>query len=185
MLTVEDIYLVDSLGAPYAITLNTSLPVAIEPKDSVEVEVTYSPTSLYTLQSDDLVIESDDEDESYVTVLLDGMGVLAEPGEASAAIDNLVVFVDMSVEYGTLWGVSSSRNSRNSPRKYRALMNMLESTGKLIDRGKFNVACKKLSNIYRLVDGALNPRDLVAGPASEDIALAILAIQDDIGCSAE
>ena len=62
-------------------------------------------------------------------------------------------------------------------------MNMIEETGDLIDNGMIDDACEKLGTIYRLVDGALSPKDLVAGPATDDIAMSILAIQYDIGCS--
>jgi hypothetical protein len=192
-LTVEDIYLVNSNGVPFDIILNVSLPVEIAPQDAVEVEVAYSPTSLYTVQSDDLVIMSDDPDEGTVPVQLDGRGVLAD--EPSVAIEHLLQYIDIAVAEGNLWGTKSIKKSsrlarrstinRDTPKKYKALINMIESTGDLIDKGKIHNACKQFSTIYRLIDGALNPKDLVEGPASNDIALAILEIQYDIGCAFE
>jgi hypothetical protein len=178
ILTIGGISLADSYGVPFAITLSPSLPVEISPQDAVEVEVTYSPTSLYEVQSDDLRILSDDPDESTVVVQLDGNGVLSDvPSEAIAA---LLQYIDMAVDQGTLWG---NGNSKSAPKKIRTLKDMIESTGDLIDRGDTPTACGQLDTIYGLVDGNPMPKDLVEGPATIGIAVAILEIQNDLGCS--
>ena len=135
-------------------------------------------TSLYTIQSDDLVIISNDPDESTVTVMLDGNGVVSD--DPSGAIAAILQYIDMTVAQGTLWGTG---NAKSAPNRIITLKDMIEASGDLIDRGDIPTACSQLDTIYGLVDGESKPKDLVEGPATQGIAVAILVIQNDLGCS--
>jgi hypothetical protein len=108
------------------------------------------------------------------------MGVIDD--EPSEAVEALLQYIDMAVAQGDLWG---NGNESYGPNKIEALKDMVESTGDLIDSGDYDIACSQLDSIYALIDGALRPKDLVEGPATVTIALAILEILNDLGCSSE
>ncbi|MHC4436123.1 MAG: hypothetical protein ACYS3S_02100 [Planctomycetota bacterium] len=94
-------------------------------------------------------------------------------------IEEILDFVDESVEDGTLTGNGPGNSAGN---RLNALRNMIENAAALIEDGFYEEACDQLWSAYRKCDGKLRPPDFVAGEAAEDLADMILLMMDELGC---
>ena len=94
-------------------------------------------------------------------------------------IEEILDFVDESVEYGTLTGDGPGNSGDN---RLNALINMLEEAQSLIEAGLYEEACDQLWAAYRKCDGDPRPPDFVTGDAADDLAGMILVVMDELGC---
>ena len=142
-----------------------------------EVEITYSPTSEES-DTATLVVFSDDWVNPVIYVPLSGTGVLVEipPDEQ---IQDILDFIDKSVDDGTLEGDGSGNSANN---RLNALVNMVEATGDLVAEGKIEEACKQLMDVYNRTDAQPNPPDFVKGVAASELATMVLELMDSLGC---
>jgi hypothetical protein len=72
----------------------------------------------------------------------------------------------MAVESGDLYGDGPGNSARG---RLKALRNMIESAGALIDEGELELACVQLMDAYDRCDGDPRPPDFVSGPAADDL----------------
>ncbi len=177
-LTIEDVHMKNQIpGDPFTFQLPLSLPVILSPNSSLAVEVMYNPTLIFAQQSNELVIESDDEDEGVIEVPFTGMGVLVE--EPSQAVSGLLAFIDDAIGNEMISGKGPGKSADN---RVNALKNMLESAGDLIDEGLIQDACEQLNSIYKKVDGMPKPPDFISGEAVPGVATGVLEIMSDLSC---
>ncbi|MFC1792531.1 hypothetical protein ACFL3Q_02975 [Planctomycetota bacterium] len=94
-------------------------------------------------------------------------------------IEEILDFVDDSVEDGTLTGDGPGKSAGN---RLNALINMLEEAQSLIEAGLYEEACDQLWSAYRKCDGVARPPDFVTGDAADDLAVMILLMMDELGC---
>jgi len=172
-LTVSDI----ALETDFAITSVPPASVVVKPDETVDVEITYTPTVL-GYNSAVLKIASDDPDEPVVEVALGAVGIEI-PLPPSEQIANILAFFDTSVEEGTLAGDGPSKSAE---KRLNALRNMLNAAGDLIEHELFQEACQQLLDAYKKTDGQLRPPDFVKGEAAPELANMIQALRTSLGC---
>jgi hypothetical protein len=95
-------------------------------------------------------------------------------------ITGILAFFDASVTAGTLTG-SGNGNSASGRRK--ALRNMIEAAGGLIQQGRTADACQQLADALNRADGNPTPPDFVAGTATPGLAQRIRDLRATLGCS--
>jgi hypothetical protein len=154
-----------------------SLP-AVLPRDGVlDVEITFTPTVAAIVEGT-LEVTSDDPDSPLLTVSLVGEGVpLDDP--VMALLDEVF---DPAVDDGTLVGDGPGSSG---PGRLRALRNMIEAAGDLIDTGFIDEACDQLLNAQKRADGLFPPPDFVTGPSGPVLYDEIGLLRSDLGCAAE
>jgi hypothetical protein len=160
-------------AAPEFAVAPITLPAAIQPGSGLDINVTFTP-SLIASYSGLLHVLSDDADESTVTIMLSGTGVVTElpPNEATTVI---IESIDNSVAQGTLQGTSPSG-------RLNSFAATLEAASDLIASGNIAGACKQLENAYKFADGASPPPDMIEGADRELIAGQIVALQESLSC---
>jgi len=172
-LTVSSI----ALETDFAITSAPAASIVIEPNETVDVEITYTPSVVgYNLAV--LKITSDDPDEPVVEIQLSAVGIEIPP-HPSEQIANILVFFDTSIGDGILVGDGPGNSAE---KRLNALRNMIEAAGDLIEGELFEEACQQLQDIYRRTDGQSKPPDFVQGLAVPELAEMILELMDTIGC---
>jgi hypothetical protein len=150
--------------------------LSVEPNGTVDVEITFSPTSVGILNA--VLDVSSDIPNPTVEVQLIGTGVPSEdPPEQQVA--ELLDFINESVDDGTLYGIGNGNSGEN---RLNALINMIEAAGDLIAAGDITGACDQLMSAYKKCDGMPRPPDFVAGPASDELELMILGLMASLGC---
>lgn len=161
----SDLIIDDLLGLdpPFSITSVPILPATVAPGGSEEVEIAYAPTS-ETYSIDALEIYSNDPDESPIEVALEDEGVEVPPSET---IEEILEFIEDSVEDGTLVGVGRGKSAEN---RLNALTNILEEAGRLIEDELFEDARPQLLDAYKRTDGQSPPPDFVTGEAASELA---------------
>lgn len=162
-------------SADFAITLAPD-PIVI-PTMSTVVEVTFTPSSIGDF-STVLDIESNDSDSAIVSVSLSGTGVADEPPPSTSVAD-ILEFFDASVADGSLAG---SGPGKSADGRRRALRNMVEAAGDLIEDGAIEDACRQLLDAYKRCDGLPRPPDFVIGPAAPTLAGMILDLMAWLDC---
>ncbi len=165
------------LQTDFAITSVPPASIVIGPSETVDVEITYTPTVLGR-NSAVLKITSDDPDEPVVEVQLSAVGVEIPP-PPSEQIANILAFFDTSVDDGTLAGDGPVNSAE---KRLNALRNMLEAAGDLIENDLFEVACQQLIDIYKKTDGQPKPPDFVKGDAAPELASMIVELRGSLGC---
>lgn len=154
-------------SADFSITLAPDPVVGSGMTTGVEVAFTPSATGDASAV---LEIASSDVDNPIVAVWLGGTGVADEP-PPSATVADILAFFDTSVAVGTLSGSGSGKSADG---RRRALRNMIEAAGDLIEDGAIEDACRQLLDAYERCDGLPRPPDFVSGPASSELADMIL-----------
>ena len=173
--TVSSIGLGAGSNSSYAITQTPQLPASLLIGDTVDVEVTFSPTAT-GYQEASLEVQSDDLN-STITVPLSGVGVEVEP--PPTIVEDILNEFDTSVGDGTLVG-DGNGNSANGRKK--ALRNRIEAIDDLIADGDIEGACRQLTDAYKKCDSQPKPPDFVAGSSAPDLALDILELMGTLGC---
>jgi beta propeller repeat protein len=178
-LTLQDFVMI-YLGAEETPSIQSgpTLPMDLSPDVSIDVEVVFAPTS-FICYGAFLGIYSNDPANPYVAVHLDGTGVEYEPSPEEQ-VEEVLDYIDTSIDAGTLEG-SGPGNSANN--RLQALINMIEAAGDLITAGSYEEACAQLWSAYLKCDGDTPPPDFVSGEAVAEVALMILDLRADLGCS--
>jgi beta propeller repeat protein len=172
-LEVSDLYL-DPLGG-LGFSIGLAAPRTVASGDSLDIPVTFAPT-VAGPATNTLVITTD---AGTVEVPLSGTGVSVAP-PPQQQIAEILAFFDASVEAGTLKG-SGSGNSASGRRK--ALRNMIEAAGDLIQQGRIEDACRQLADAANRTDSAERPPDFVEGPAAAELRVRIELLRSTLGCS--
>jgi len=174
------IYFEEGSNPDFTITVPPTLPILIDDGQTFDVEITYTPSNIGSVEGT-LLIESNDLDEPLVAVQLTGTGVSYEP-PPSQQISDILTFIDVSIANDTLVGIGPGNSALN---RIKALKNMIESAGDHIESGDLEKACEQLYNIYLKMDGVappISPPDFVDGDAREELEDMILKLMQDIGC---
>jgi hypothetical protein len=178
-----ELYGIDLLtgNTDYSITSKPSLPAYIPilngSPNYIDVEITFAPTA-EGLSTENLQIHSNDPDEYLVLVPLAGEGVPEEPPPPESIAD-ILAFFDESVAGGSLYGNGPGRSGEA---RKKALRNMIEAAGDLIDDGYTETACWQLLDAYERCDGLFPPPDFVNGPAAATLRQMILDLMGELGC---
>jgi len=101
---------------------------------------------------------------------------VAPPG---GGIEETIDFFDWAVEAGELEGQGPGKSANG---RLNALRNMLENAAVLIEDGFYEEACDQLWSAYKKCDGNPKPPDFVTGEATDDLAVMILGVMDELGC---
>ena len=165
------------LETDFAITSAPASAIVVEPSQTVDVEITYTP-SVLGHNSAVMKINSDDPDESIVEVTLSAVGVEIPP-PPSEQIANILAFFDTSVDDGSLVGDGPGNSAE---KRLNALRNMVEAAGSLIDDELSEEACQQLLDVYRRMDRQLKPPDFVTGEAVTELATMIQDLMTTLGC---
>jgi hypothetical protein len=144
---------------------------SILPLQTVFIEITFSPSD-EGLDTANLLVNG------FARTALVGMGVAEEP-PPSVSVADILAFLDASVADGSLYG-SGPGNSADGRRK--ALRNMIEAAGDLIEDGYTAEACQQLLVSYQRCDGLPRPPEFVAGPATSTLAQMIFDLMAALGC---
>ena len=155
-----------------------SLPLQVATNATVDLVLTFAPTS-EAMYMTELGILSNDGDETFVSVALQGEGVVTAVPPAEQIAD-ILAFIEVSVAAGTLAGDGPGKSADN---RLNALKNMIEAAGEDIALGDIESACGQLSSAYRRTDGLSPPPDFVIGPAATELAEQITALQESLDCS--
>ena len=176
-LTVTGIGLENGGSSAIAVTQAPTLPAVIHPNGTVDIQLTYTPT---TTAGDQAILDiaSDDPDQGLIQVGLNGAGVSAGIPPLQQIAD-ILTFIDSSVGNGSLAG---SGPGNSGPGRLNALKNMIKAAGDLIHDGFFAEACDQLGDAYQRTDGVPKPPDFVAGPAAAELAQRIQALRASLGC---
>ena len=177
-LIVNDVTFSSDSNPDFSITSVPPLPTLISPGGTIDIEITYTP-SAFGISSAILEIVSDDADEPLVMVSFSGTGVEYEP-PPSEQIANILEFFDQSIKAGTLEGDGPGASGGG---RLKALRNMIETVGDLINEGRIDEACEQLWDVYRRSDGNPRPPDFVTGEAASELASQILTLLESLGCS--
>jgi len=166
-----------ALETDFAITSVPPASVVVKPDETVDVEITYTPTVL-GYNSAVLKIASDDPDEPVVEIQLSAAGVEIPP-PPSEQIANILAFFDASVNDGSMVGDGQGNSAE---KRFNALRNMVEAAGDLIENELFEEACQQLLDVYRRMDGQPKPPDFVKGEAAPELAAMIQELITSLGC---
>ncbi|UCE99969.1 MAG: choice-of-anchor D domain-containing protein, partial [Planctomycetota bacterium] len=173
-LTVYDIYFTADSNTEFELESPPTLPLVIAPGDSNYIEVVFTPSDVNCYWAD-LVIESNDADESVVTVELDGCGVDTETPPLEQIVD-IIEFIRNSQGDESLVGVGEQPD-----KKIDALVNMIGAAGDLIEPD-CEKAYQQLSIILQKCDGDSPPPDFVAGTARPTLVTMIEELMEDLDC---
>lgn len=165
------------LETDFAITSAPDSAIVVEPSQTADVEITYTP-SVLGYNSAVLKITSDDPDEPVVEVQLSAVGIEI-PLPPLEQIANILAFFDTSVDDGTLLGDGPGNSAE---KRLNALRNMIEASGDLIENELFEEACQQLLDAYRRMDGQPKPPDFVTGEAVTELATMIQELMTTLGC---
>jgi beta propeller repeat protein len=156
-------------------SVGLTVPQTVARADSLDIPVTFAPTVAGSASSSLFIIT----DAGTVEVPLSGTGVTASP-PPQQQIAEILAFFDASVATGTLAG-SGNGNSASGRRK--ALRNMIEAAGDLIQQERIEDACRQLADAANRTDGAPQPPDFVEGPAAAELRVRIELLRLTLGCS--
>lgn len=155
-----------------------SLPIVLSAGDFQDISVTFAPGATGKF-SGELVIESDATLHPSVSVALSGTGTESEP-PPSVTVEAILQYFDDSVADGTLFGNGPGNSAAG---RLKALRNMIEAAGDLIDKGEFEQACQQLWDACNRCDGQKPPPDFVCGPAAGGLEAMILELLLLLECS--
>ena len=175
--TITDVTLDN--GGNGDISITSALPVGttLGYSESVDVEVTFTPTAEGPVSAT-LAVNWINGGSGVETATLSANGV-DETGNP-LGVDAILQFFDDSVAAGTLAGngPGSSADGRKG-----ALRNMIEAAGYLLVDGDIDAACQQLADAYGRCDGLSRPPDFVTGTAAGTLAQMILELMGDLGCA--
>lgn len=163
--------------AAFTFTSGPVAPMVIAPNTSIGVdfEVTFAPTVAGTASAV-VQVASDDGDEALVEVSLVGVGIATEE-PLSQQIQDVLDYFDASAALGTLQGYGPGNSPNN---RLKALRNMIEAAGDLINAGAYEQAADQLQAISKKTDGAAKPQDFVTGEAVAELNAKIKALIADL-----
>jgi len=186
-LIVSQIAITDNTSGSFAITAQTpanSLPGAIASGESVDVEITFAPTSVgsktatWVMRTDATNTTPCGEVLSYFEYYLQGTGVAVEPppGEQMAA---LIGFFEDGVATGDIFGAGPGNSAGG---RLKAFGNMLDAADDLIADGDIASACEQLGDAANRADGTEPPPDFIGGADATAVYTMILEVMSALGC---
>lgn len=170
-------------GAPadcaIASPLPGDLPRFLEPEETLDITVVFTPLAEGPGCTEELWITSDDPEQLITIAFLTGTGVsiVLPPGEQIQAI---LDFFDDAVAAGTLTG--DGPNAKSAAGRRGALRNMLVQAGVDIANNDIAAVCIQLADALKRTDGVFPPPDFVAGEAADELAGLIAELRDTLGC---
>ena len=162
-----------------AFALGEFTPVAaLEAGDSIDVDVTFTPTEVGQYLGA-INVRSNDRDTLNVPVQLTGEGA-SPSGEPTARelMDDLLEVVDAAVADGSLEGKGRCRHARRA--HLRIFLRTLQRVSAALDRDRLSNACHLLRGADRRSDGG--PNDAVQGPALEEVNGLINDVRAALDC---
>jgi hypothetical protein len=162
---------------PFSLSLPLTLPITLESQSTLEVELVYAPSFLYTVQSNNLIVTSNAPDEAVSLIPVWGIGVLAN--NPSDAIKDLLNFINFAVKEKTILPIRPGKSKKN---RIKTLKNMIRSVGDLLDDNNVMKACDQLESILKKVDGSDHPPDFVTGTAVSAVADGIRNLMSNFTC---
>jgi hypothetical protein len=174
-LALNEVYFESGSSGDFAVSSYLYLPVFMGPGAQYLIEVAFAPT-VEGPATASLMIVSSDEDEPQTEVLLFGEAPSGEKTPQEMIAD-IIKFTDQSIQDGTLVGLGPGKCAKN---RLRAFRNMLGPVQKMINKGCYIGAEKKLEAIYKKTDGNKKPCDFVTGPAASELADQILDLLETL-----
>jgi len=177
----EGILTVHELGwsGDPAISLDpVATPINIATNETVDLFLTFAPIA-ETASLAELTLLSNDGDETYVMVPIEGAGVVSSIPPAQQIVE-MLAFFDAAVTDGSLEGVGPGRSASG---RLGALRNMIESAGEDIRLGDIVGACDTLEDALKRTDGLSPPPDFATGIAATEMAGRIMTLRESLGCS--
>jgi ribosomal protein S20 len=166
----------------------------IGPNDTLAVEIVYTPSSPGTC-SDKLNIFRADPGIWPRTVSFIGKGVTPDPeapdfaeleepdsleaaaGDLLAQIKDINAFITDSISSGTLKGMGKGKRAKRHLKSFRKEM---KKVAHLIKNGKLEKACRKLTKVYKKIDGRCKSKDCVTRGVADELAAAIQALIENL-----
>ena len=155
-------------------TSSISPPFILEINESVDFEVTFTPSSVGEFSAT-LVITNDAQ--SIVLIMGTGVGELPLP---DVTITDIIQFFDANVDSGTLFGVGPTNSAQIS--KLKVFRKILWDANHLLEEGNIKRACDKLNRAYNICDGLRIPNDFVQGNAVSALSAMISQYISLLGC---
>jgi len=175
LLTVHEL----SLNGDATISLDpVATPVDIATNETVDLFLIFAPIA-ETESFAELTLLSNDGDETYLMVPIEGAGVVSSIPPAQQIV-GMLAFFDAAVTDGSLEGVGPGRSASG---RLGALRNMIESAGEDIRLGDIASACDTLGGALKRADGLSPPPDFASGIAATELAGRIMTLKESLGCS--
>jgi len=154
-----------------------STPLDILVNETADLLLTFAPTAEAESFAE-LTLLSNDGDETYLMLPIEGVGVVTSipPAEQIVAI---LAFFDKSAADGSLEGAGPGRSAAG---RLGALRNMIESAGEDIGLGDIAGACGTLEDALDRTDGLSPPPDFATGLAATELALQITTLRESLAC---
>jgi internalin A len=159
-----DLYTITSMGSPSNGTLSWWNP---------DGQCAYIPNESF-VGEDSFVYEISDgwlSDSATVTISV------TESYSPEDQIEEILDFVDVAVEVGTLTGDGLGNSGDN---RLNALTNMLEEAQSLIEAELYEEALEQVESVYKHVDGESPPKDFAKGEAAANVAAMIANLMESI-----
>ncbi len=155
----------DGSAGPFSLESPPPTPVSVAAGGSFDVTVRFTPTAAGGASAN-LVIQSDDPDETTISVPIEGNGVRVAQSPGELVLD-LLAFYNSSVANGTLCGTGKGNSPQGRVTSFR---NKIEAVVYLVAAGKYDEAVSKLrDDLAPKCDGIGNPPDFLDGSAREEL----------------
>ncbi len=171
ILRIDAIMMYTGSDASFRVVDDDGLPYEIGSTESTSFVLEFAPTAEGEV-SGNIVVLSNDLVQPMLLVPLTGTGVDAQP----ITIDDLLEFFNDSIDEGSLWG--RGHNERVAKVRVKVFRNGLRIVRKLIDRERYNAACRVLSTLYRRVAY----HDIIDGTAQGELLMMMDELKDELGC---
>ena len=139
-----------------------TFPYAMAQDETLDVEVTFTPAFEAYLEGIFIIVSNAIPPNDFLEVMVSGTGVPFEP-PVSVSVAEILAFFDASVADGTLVGDGPGNSASG---RLKALRNMIDASGDLIEQGALEQACQQLWDAYERCDGVPKPPEFVAGEAA-------------------
>lgn len=163
-----------------------SIPLSLQPGDSVNVEIIYSPTfvggcsATLEISTDFLFFPTD-----FITFI--GTGVEQEPEQSDpdnisqSLLAKLQKIIDYTNESYTYQAFRSTEQDSLGERRFKAFKKMLAVSYNLIDNGHFEAAHNKLEEVYKKADGKSISNYFVPIEKAAQLSLMLQDLIDSFG----
>jgi len=170
----------------FSVEASFSIPKTIQPGESVNVEIIYSPNfvgecsatlEIYTVSP---FFPSD-------TVTFTGTGVKQEPEQSDPdnisqlLLEKLQKIIDYTNESYKYQAFRSTEQDSLGERRFKAFKKMLVVSYNLIDNGHFGAAHNKLKEVYKKADGKPDSNDFVPTEKATQLSLMLQNLIDSFG----
>jgi hypothetical protein len=176
-ITIHEFSFQPGSSPDFSITSDSPTGSMINSGMSLDVEVTYTPSTLGDAAAT-IDISWTNGESGVEHVSLSGVGVESQPPPVT--IEDVLAFFDESVEVGKLEGRGHQQFVRNA--KLKAMRCVLMLASKFIEREKIAQACWALNRAYKCCDGNPWPPDFVIGDAVVELANMIKELRTSFEC---